>query len=94
MREIGIDISGQKSKELAKFAGQGFDYVVTVCDSARQQCPVFPGARALHWDLADPAATASDRATQLNVFRRSRDQIRELVRQFLKEASAADRPTS
>src|SRR6266542_6734438 len=50
MREIGIDVSGQRSKSVAEFAGQKFDYVITVCDSARQVCPAFPGeGERLHW---------------------------------------------
>ena len=56
MREIGIDTSGQRSKHVDEFLGQTFDYVITVCDSARQACPVFPGeGQRLHWDVEDPA---------------------------------------
>jgi arsenate reductase len=58
MREIGIDVSSQRSKHVDEFAGQEFDYVITVCDSARQECPVFPGdGKRLHWDVEDPADT-------------------------------------
>src|ERR1700690_2065341 len=57
MREIGIDISGNRSKSVDEFAGQAFDFVVTVCDNARDNCPVFPGAaKRIHWSLEDPAA--------------------------------------
>jgi arsenate reductase len=55
MREIGIDIRGQRSKHVDEYAGQPFDYVITVCDSARQSCPVFPGGgERIHWDVEDP----------------------------------------
>src|SRR6185436_5519873 len=57
MRERGIDISGQRSKSIGEFSGQLFDYVITVCDNANQNCPVFPAAtRRIHWSVADPAA--------------------------------------
>ena len=77
MREIGIDISGQRSKSVDEFAGQPFDFVVTVCDNARDNCPVFPGpAKRLHWSFEDPAAVSGDEHTRLDAFRRIRDQIR------------------
>ena len=76
MAELGIDISGQTSKRMDTYAGQAFDTVVTVCDEAREACPVFPGAgRTLHWSFDDPsAATGSDEA-RLAVYRRVRDEI-------------------
>jgi len=58
MREIGIDISDHRSKSVNEFTGKPFDYVVTVCDNARDNCPVFPGAKQrIHWSLEDPAAS-------------------------------------
>jgi arsenate reductase len=76
MGEIGIDISGHRSKSVDEFLGQAFDYVITVCDSARESCPVFPGqARQIHHDFEDPAAAPADR--QLAVFRKVRDELRE-----------------
>ena len=76
MAEIGIDISGHRSKSVDEFLGQAFDYVITVCDSARESCPVFPGqARQIHHDFEDPAAAPADR--QLAVFRNVRDELRE-----------------
>ncbi len=83
MREIGIDVSDQKSKDLGQFAGETFAYVITVCDSARQQCPVFPAAHTLHWELSDPAAATGDSIAQLKAFREARDRIRVLVQRFL-----------
>ena len=57
MKEVGIDISGHRSKSVDEFAGQRFDFVVTVCDNARDTCPVFPaGTARLHWSFTDPAA--------------------------------------
>ena len=81
MREIGIDISGQRSKSVAEFDGQRFDTVLTVCDNAREQCPVFPGAaQRLHHDFADPAAVEGSDAQRLAAFRRVRDELRRYLR--------------
>jgi len=81
MAEIGIDIAGQTSKSLATFEGQEFDYVVTVCDDAREACPYFPGAgQQLHWSFEDPSAATGSEEERLAVFRRVRDQIGERVR--------------
>jgi arsenate reductase len=85
MREIGVDISAQRSKDVREFLGQAMPYVVTVCDNAREHCPVFPGAyQRLHWSFEDPAAAAGTREEQLTVFRRVRDQIRSAIeREFV-----------
>jgi arsenate reductase len=84
MKELGIDISGHRSKSVEEFAGQPFDYVITVCDSARQECPVFPAAAGtLHWSFEDPAIASGSEQERLAVFRRVRDQIAERLRQFL-----------
>ena len=86
MRELGIDLSGHRSKSVDGFARQSFDYVVTVCDNARDNCPVFPGAaKRIHWSLEDPAAVQGDEAVRLAAFRRIRDQLREHVATFFKE---------
>ncbi len=83
MREIGIDISAHRSKSVDEFAGQDFDYVITVCDNANERCPVFPGnAKRIHWSFDDPAAAEGDEAARLAVFRRVRDEIRERLREF------------
>jgi len=81
MKEAGIDVSKYMSKDLSQFLGQSFDYVITVCDHARQQCPVFPGASPIHWEIDDPAA--ADPPLQLEVFRRVRDEIQERIRLVL-----------
>jgi arsenate reductase len=83
MKEIGIDISGHRSKSVDEFAGQSFDYVVTVCDNARDNCPVFPvGTDRIHWSFEDPAAVEGSEGERLSAFRRIRDQIRERVKAF------------
>ncbi|HEY9401780.1 MAG TPA: arsenate reductase ArsC [Pyrinomonadaceae bacterium] len=83
MREVGVDISGQRSKSVEEFAGQAFDYVITVCDNAREQCPFFPaGTRRIHWSFDDPASAEGDFAARLAVFRRVRDEIRARLGEF------------
>ncbi len=81
MAEIGIDISGQSSKSVDPFLGERFDFVITVCDQAREACPIFPGAdRRLHWSLPDPAAVQGTEEERLGTFRRVRDEIAAHVR--------------
>ena len=83
MREIGIDISSHWSKSVAEFAGQEFDYVITVCDNANEQCPVFPGnTRRIHWSFEDPAAVKGNVEERLKVFRRVRDEISQRLKSF------------
>jgi arsenate reductase len=83
MREIGIDISGHRSKHVDEFAGQQFDYVLTVCDNANESCPVLPGQlRRLHRSFEDPAALQGDEQERLAAFRRVRDDIREYLKTF------------
>lgn len=80
MAEIGIDISAQRSKHVDEFRGQAFDYVITVCDHARDACPVFPGnGRRLHFSFPDPAAVHGDEATRLDAFRRVRDALQRTL---------------
>jgi arsenate reductase len=84
MRESGIDISQQRSKSLDLFLDQPFDYVITVCDRAKESCPIFPGAAATaHWSFDDPAVVAGAEAERLAVFRRVREEIRHRIRLFL-----------
>ena len=90
MREVGIDISGHRSKSVDEFLGQEFDYVITVCDNANERCPVFPGkTERIHWGFDDPAAAQGDEAERLAVFRRVRDEIRERLRQFIAESASS-----
>jgi arsenate reductase len=83
LAEAGIDASGARSKSVDEFLGQSFDYVVTVCDQARQVCPVFPGVHeSLHWGYEDPAEATGTEEERLAVFRRVFIQIGERIRQF------------
>ena len=84
MAELGIDISSQESKSLDRYLGEPFDWVVTVCDRARESCPLFPGARrSLHWDFDDPAAATGTEEQRLEVFRRVRDEIDGRIGDFV-----------
>lgn len=83
MKEIGIDISGHRSKSVAEFDGQRFGVVITVCDNARESCPVFFGAaRQLHHAFDDPAAVHGTEAERLAAFRHVRDLLRAYLREF------------
>lgn len=75
MRELGVDITGQRSKKVDEFVGQKLEWVVTVCDHAREHCPFLPAAHSLHWSLEDPAAAQGTHTEKLTVFRKVRDQI-------------------
>jgi arsenate reductase len=84
MREVGIDISGHRSKSVDEFTHQEFDYVITVCDNANEQCPAFPGdTKRIHWSFDDPAAANGDDEERRSVFRRVRDEIRDRLRSFV-----------
>ena len=86
MEEISIGVSGHRSKSVDAFVGQEFDYVITVCDSARQACPAFPGrGRRLHWSVEDPADTEAAGATRLEAFRKARDELRRRLQEFVEE---------
>jgi len=93
MREIGVDISGHRSKSVDEFTGQHFDYVVTVCDNARDACPVFPGAvNRIHWSFEDPAAAQGSEEERVAEFRRIRNQIHECVRAFAEALKSGKTP--
>jgi arsenate reductase len=84
MREIGIDISRQTSKGVEQFLGQEIAYVVTVCDNAKQRCPIFRGTyKSLHWSLTDPAEATGTHDEKLAEFRRVRDEIAQRIDQEL-----------
>ncbi len=80
MKEIGIDVSGQTSKDVKQFLQEKFDYVITVCDRAKQHCPVFPSAEPIHWGFDDPADAPMEK--QLEAFRRVRNEIQQRLRLF------------
>ena len=76
MQEIGIDISNQRSKDVSEVIKNSFDWVITVCDNAKERCPIFPSARLIHWDVRDPET--------LNDFRQTRDDLSSRIDQLLK----------
>lgn len=76
MRELGIDISRQQSKDVVSLLGQHIPYVITVCDNARERCPIFPRTyKFIHWSFEDPAAAEGTHEQKLALFRRVRDEI-------------------
>jgi arsenate reductase len=87
LAEVGIDWSAATSKSLDRFLGQPFDYVITVCDRAKQSCPVFPGSgNALHWGLEDPAEVEGTDDQKLEAFRRTRNDLTMRLRPFIEIA--------
>ena len=93
MREAGIDISRQRSKNVSAFDGQPFDYVITVCDNARETCPVFFGtAETIHHSFEDPPPPyVGTEQERMAIFRRVRDQLRAWLRDF---AATREKPIS
>jgi arsenate reductase len=88
--EIGIDWSGAQSKSVTEFIGRPFDYVITVCDRARQTCPVFPGDHnTLHWGLDDPAEVEGTEEPKIEAFRRTRTEVATRLRPFIELARQA-----
>ena len=92
MQDLGIDMSSQRSKPLTEFEGQEFDFVITVCDRAREECPIFSGEpERLHWPFEDPAAFTETGEERLQAFRRLRDRIHARVMVFLGEGAYGSR---
>lgn len=93
--DIGIDWSAARSKSVTEFVGQPFDYVITVCDRARQSCPVFPGEHnTLHWGLDDPAESEGTDAEKLAAFSRTRMEVANRIRPFVELARRARKETA
>jgi len=91
MKEIGIDISAYTSDHLQKYLNQSFDYVITVCDMAAKNCPVFPGKGAkLHWPFDDPADATGTEYEILASFRRVRDEIDRKIKEWLRNVGSSD----
>ena len=83
LTEVGLDISGARSKTLTEFMGQQFDYVITVCDAANDACPIFPGAPArIHWSFPDPSAVTGTEAERYHAFERVRNEITQRLRRW------------
>ena len=90
LAEVGLDIASARSKSMTEFLDQPFDVVVTVCDDAREACPVFPGGgRRVHVPFDDPAEAIGDDAAVLPVYRRVRDEIRSWATAFVAELEDA-----
>jgi arsenate reductase len=89
MKEIGIDISQQRSKSVDEFLDEQLDYVITVCDHANQRCPVFPGGvTRIHWSIDDPVVAGSAEM-QLEAFRRARDELQRRIQSFVDDLAPA-----
>jgi arsenate reductase len=94
MSELGIDIKGQYSKGLDQFVDLEFDYVITVCDNAKEICPVFHGAREmLHWSIKDPVEVWGTEEMRLEAFRKARDEIRKRIERTFKLYRPATTPS-
>lgn len=90
LADLGIDWSGARSKPITEFLDQPFDYVITVCDRARDTCPVFPGSEnTLHWGLDDPSEAGGTQAEKLAAFRRTQMEISARLRPFIEVALRA-----
>lgn len=92
MAEIGIDISKHRSKSVDEFVGQDFDYIITVCDNAKEACPVFPGkARRIHKNFEDPpTSSVGDHNSRMAIFRRVRDELRDWLKDFIEAETAKE----
>ena len=89
MAEVEIDISHHRSKHVAEYATQPIDYVITVCDRAKESCPRWSGTtRLIHWSFDDPAAVTESPEQRRQVFRRVRDEIAAAIREFLASVTA------
>ena len=86
MKEVGVDISGQRPKDIAQFFKEHFAYVVTLCDATTEKFPVWPFSRNVrHWSLADPERVTGSLEQKRDALRRVRDQIRSNVQEFLNQ---------
>lgn len=93
MDEIGIDIAGHTSKTLEPFMGASFNWLITVCDQAKESCPTIPGvAQQAHWSIDDPSGAEGDRDARLEAFREARDRLRDRIHMFILAAGRDDLP--
>lgn len=91
MREIGIDISTQRSKEIDENLLRKMDTIITLCNNAEEYCPQTPpGIKRVHWPIEDPVGTIGTEETITNEFRRARDEIRERIIEFIREIRSVD----
>ena len=90
MAEVGIDISAHRSKSVSEFLTQPFEYVITVCDRAKESCPIWPGpTHLLHWSFDDPAAVVGANEARRQLFRRVRDEILGRIKGFLAQEATS-----
>ena len=93
LESLGIDVSGERSKDVSEFAGQSFDYVITVCDSAAEACPVFPGApQRIHWSFPDPAAVEGTDDEKLRAFQCTAREMKTRLSTFIPVAQRSVGP--
>jgi arsenate reductase (thioredoxin) len=93
MNEIGMDISGQRSKTIDEFHGQAFEWFITVCDEAQKNCPVLPGVQEVaHWSIEDPSLAEGTPEERLAAFRRARDLVRNRLRVFILAGGRSELP--
>lgn len=91
MSEIGIDISGARSKHLDEFVGEDFDHVITVCDSANESCPIFPGnPNRIHWSIDDPSVVEGTDAERARAFASARDEIAQRIERWIETIDDTD----
>jgi arsenate reductase len=93
MKEVGVDLSKQRSKHIDELAGINFDYVVTVCDYAKQQCPTFGGqVRVIHKNIEDPSFLEGTEEEIMAAFRKTRDEIKEFIIDLINTLNLPDKP--
>lgn len=87
LEPLGIDLSSERSKSVSEYEGQTFDYVITVCDAAAEECPVFPGSERIHWSFVDPAAVQGADEEKLRAFDRTVREMQMRLRTFIAAAT-------
>jgi len=86
LQEIGVETKNLYSKHLKEFTKQHFDYIITLCDELKEHCPVFLGdGKIFHWDIKDPAEFKGNENEKLMVFRKTRDELKKRIEQFVEE---------
>jgi arsenate reductase len=89
MAEQGVDLSSHRSKSVDEVLDQAFDYVITVCGGAKEECPFFPGStQRLHWDIDDPVRAVGTPEEVLEVFRTVRNEVRGHIQRFIEETDS------
>jgi arsenate reductase len=89
LEPLGMDVSQERSKSVDEFEGERFDYVITVCDAAAEECPVFPSAERIHWSFVDPAAVEGTDEEKLRAFERTASEMQVRLATFVLVAKRA-----